>query len=609
MALQCDEKSILHLFKEYSILEIPMYQRSYAWNKAEVVNFRNDLKECLLERLKSSNKHHFFGSVLSITSVDSTLINKKVEIIDGQQRLTTFVLLVSVVVNKLRRFITKNKSQLSASQVKKLKDSADGFNREYILFKDTHDTSSEEQLKLQTTSADTDFFVSLIKNGLESEVKASKQSHERLKKAWLELEKFVDDVLINSESSEAVIRNLTAFREILGIDCTIIFIGTTNSEDAYRYFQVLNDRGVRLTTGDLLRAHTLGLISRHATGATADNISRSWNEILKDSQNDVERHLKWYYESLTGSTPKKLNLTGQYIEEIFCIDQIKDKKGFVATLQHRINLLWDGVSAIRRLRNGEWDGDGRVQINSWDKERLRSLVVGLRHTNSMSLLLALTEVDLETFYQSVAVLERFVLRFKTIGQSHVGKMEEIYLKFCKLLRSEPTLFAVQNFRDSLETLMLGSVSDKVFRARLDALLYEERSAQRKDALKIFFIMLENYAKWEESKSNSMPICKDKTNIIDYKHVSLEHIYPQSAKPNSIDFSLEPLKHNIGNLTILGPSDNSVLSNKSFDKKKEMFEESNIRLNRSVGKRENWTVENVRERQSELIEKAVRIVRP
>lgn len=609
MSLQCNEKSILQLFEEFSILEIPMYQRSYAWNKQDVINFRKDLRDCLTERLKSSSKRHFFGSVLSITSVDSTLINKKVEIIDGQQRLTTFVLLVSVVVNKLKKFVEKNKSRSNTSQIKKLLDSAVGFSREYIIFRDSHDTSSDEQLKLHTTSADTEFFTNLVKYGHESEVKVTKKSHERLKNAWQVLEELIDETIMSSDSAESILRNLKAFREVLGLDCTIIFIGTTNSVDAFRYFQVLNDRGVRLTTGDLLRSHTLGEINKRGTFGTTDSVSLSWNEILKDSQNDVERNLKWYYESLTGSTPKKLDLTGQYIEDIFCIEQIKNKREFVGIMENRINLLRDGISTIRKLRSGEWKPDRNVRDNSWYNERLKSLVTGLKHTNSISLLLALTELNAEKFYETVAILERFVFRFKTVGQSHVGKLEEIYLKFCKLLRAESSLFSVEKFRDSLQTLLFGSVTDKVFRAKLDTFIYDERSAPRKDALKIFFVTIENYSKWEETKSSSIPVCKDKANVIDYKQVSLEHIYPQSSNPRSVDFSLEPLKHSLGNLTILGPQENSIASNKSFDKKRTMFEESNIRINRQIGKLDRWTTVEVSERHEDLIEKAINIFVP
>ncbi len=88
--------------KENTIITIPNYQRPYVWNVGKIETLINDLKYHLKE---SVIEYYFLGSVLFFNK------NNQYEIIDGQQRLTTF-LLIDYICNQSESLIIQNEDQL-----------------------------------------------------------------------------------------------------------------------------------------------------------------------------------------------------------------------------------------------------------------------------------------------------------------------------------------------------------------------------------------------------------------------------------------------------------------------------------------------------------------
>lgn len=614
MALKCDEKSVYTLFNEFTTLEIPVYQRSYAWETETVTNFIEDIGECLDARVLNPSKprHHFLGGVVSITSASTNLMHRKVEIIDGQQRLTTFVLLVAIVVQKIEKYIGKEAYKGQNGSYQKLADRSDGFKFDYVLYKDRHDTTAGEQVRLKVTNADMDYFSELLRYGLvKRTTNPDKGSHRRLRASWLALEKFVERDIINDNCSpDKVLEKLHALRGVLQQDCTFIFISTSTPEDAYRYFLVLNDRGERLTTGDLLRARTLGILEEEGVSESAETVAQMWGDILKDrSKNDVEKHFRWYFESLTGNRPKKLNLPGQYIDEVFKVSKLDNGFQKVEQVKNVVRDMQKDFEMIRGLRNGEWLSEKNSSATSWDKERLRSLISILGHTQAIPLLLAMSEFEAKNFYDAVASLERFFFRFKTVGQQHVGVMEDLYRGYCKQIRKNRQLYSFVNFRRDLGKLVNEKVDDDHFELKLNQLTYESNNKRRKDAIKVLLLALESYWEWFEDQRNTVPTCKNKETSIESSNVSIEHVYPQTAESDGIDDDLEEVKHHLGNLSLLGGIKNSELRNSGFDEKRREYEDSNIRLNRWIGDRKKWTKDEFEKRHKFMLSMALSIFKP
>src|SRR4051812_13812050 len=77
---------------------IPVYQRGYAWERDELEDFMADVGSLDADHEAS----HFFGGILSVQkAAPETLTGHFFELVDGQQRITTFTLLLNAIVNGL----------------------------------------------------------------------------------------------------------------------------------------------------------------------------------------------------------------------------------------------------------------------------------------------------------------------------------------------------------------------------------------------------------------------------------------------------------------------------------------------------------------------------
>lgn len=100
----------LEQFFASKFFNIPKYQRSYAWEKQNVRELFEDIKEAL-----DTNANHYIGTVVLAKTDESAVFN----IVDGQQRMTTILMFISVLIRRLedkedqdfyRRYYIKQKT-------------------------------------------------------------------------------------------------------------------------------------------------------------------------------------------------------------------------------------------------------------------------------------------------------------------------------------------------------------------------------------------------------------------------------------------------------------------------------------------------------------------
>ena len=82
------ETTLQQLFAPGEELTMPPYQRSYSWTEKEAIDLLNDLQDSV-----RANEPHFIGAIVIVQSDE----NQNAEIVDGQQRLTTLTILLSVL--------------------------------------------------------------------------------------------------------------------------------------------------------------------------------------------------------------------------------------------------------------------------------------------------------------------------------------------------------------------------------------------------------------------------------------------------------------------------------------------------------------------------------
>jgi len=610
MAIKTTHLSVKSLFEQCHTFQVPKYQRGYAWEEDAISDFIDDISKCLDSRLAGKKgRHHFFGGIVTTNKEIQNSCRSNFEVIDGQQRLASFTLFVAAIIKDVKKILEDlgKKASLDKDEKKSkayFEQTIDTLTALYITYKDTIDLKYVEVPKLTLSEADDHFFQALISG---DSIEPQRSSHERILDAWKRLEKFINQKVLVSSNALEKATNLNLITSVLGEDCTVIFMNSETRSEAYQIFQVLNDRGVHLTDGDMLRARTLELMDNDSLGTIQNKVSKYWDKILSFTPKNIDDYFRWYFSSVEGQRPKSTNLADQFLKSRFkCDDKntLNDKEAKI--ILEEVKQLAAEFETLENLNDGEWPYSDHSTVTAWDRERLRMLVLHLKHTNAMPLLLSLCKLDAKKFAEAVAIIERFVFRYKTIGNAHIGPATALYLSHARMIRND-TKYKINKLREDLAALVEKSVPDKIFLEQLQLTKYSPRSGN--GHIRYFFITLEDYYAWYEGGAQGQPKCKDKSRVFDYTTMTLEHIYPQNAEAADKEKGLEDIKHSIGNLAVFGPGDNDALGNKSFSAKKNTLKKSSLRLNREVGENKDWTIDLINKRAKDLAKMAAKIFIP
>lgn len=611
MGIRPNQLAIKALFEQNHTFEVPKYQRGYAWDDQAVTDFVHDLGRCLARRANGLRLNHFFGGIVTVRSDVTNSSRSNYEVIDGQQRLASFVLLIATLSQRMRNEVgeLQKKAKLSADEKKAkafLKDTVDTLKRLYLVYRDSIELEYVEIPKLTLSRADNEFFKQLLDGEKPVQTRAS---HERLETAWTLISDFVEAKFFASQDLGATAKLIQLLLDqVLVEDCTVIFMASDTRSEAYQIFQVLNDRGVQLTDGDLLRARTMELLDDKALTGIQDSLATTWDEVLAYPPSDTDSYLRWYFSSLEGRRPSSSGLADQFLASRFKVDDgtTVSKSAANAMLKEAKQMNAE-FALLATMGEGEWPLPDNSKVLRWDRERLRMLVAHLKHTNAMPLLLSLRLLGAEKLATAVASIERFVFRYKTVGNAHISPMTELYLRHAKRIREGADSYKISALRTDLSDLLDRTVPTSLFDANLRQIKYNPRGGN--GHIRYLLITLEDYLAWYEKGANGMPKCRDKTRLFDFSNTTLEHVYPRNAKGADKNPALETVKDRLGNLMIFGPGDNESLGNKVFAEKRNALRDSSIRLNRIAGEKPEWRKKDVNARTDDLVKMALKVFVP
>lgn len=612
MTIETAHQSITLLFEQNSTFEVPKYQREYAWDADAIEDFVEDLAKCLEARLQGKKRNHFFGGIVSARLNIPGSSRPSFEVIDGQQRISSFVMLAATLVFAMRAILADievkdEPTEEDGRALEYLKQTIARIESLYLVHRYAVGLEYKMAPKLTLSKADNAFFQSVLAG---NDPAAKRPSHERIKHAWQRLKSFLASQLgAEGTASGKATRLQHLIDHVLADDCTVIFMWSDNRSEAYRIFQVLNDRGVNLTNGDLLRARTLELLDHKEVEATQNELAERWDSALAYPPSAIDDYLLWYFGSYAGIRPKPSDVTDSFMEVRFAEASLDEPitKAQATKVLAEVKRLDDDFALLNQLNTGEWPYIGEAGVHQWDRERLRILVGHLKHTNAMPLLLALRLLDPKRFAEAVASLERFVFRYKTIGNAHISPATKLYHEHALLIRKDPSSYKIAALRAALNELIGKYASGKRFSAAISELTYSPRGGN--GHIRYLLIVIEDYFQWYEAGAKGVPTCKDKTRVLDIMNTTLEHIYPQKLNVQDRNAELETVKHSLGNLTILGPGENDAVGNKSFTEKRKILAESNLRINRQIAKNKIWAKADVDKRTGLLAEAAEKIFVP
>lgn len=232
--LNVDQKAIIDLLSDKKAdFLIPDYQRPYAWSEEQCQTLWDDIflfsfPDNNYEAF-DDNEEYFLGSIVTYKNE-----NGKSEVIDGQQRLTTLMLILRAFYDKFESMKDKN-SILTRDRIEKC-----------IWKTDTFGTADKNTLKIDSevaTDNDKDEFLELLRTGV---VKKGSKSQYVLNYQFFQ--KKIDEFL---QEFPSFFPYLPA--RILS-NCILLPIEAESQDTALRIFSTLNDRGLPLSDADIFKA-------------------------------------------------------------------------------------------------------------------------------------------------------------------------------------------------------------------------------------------------------------------------------------------------------------------------------------------------------------------
>jgi hypothetical protein len=554
--IKAAKKEIKSIFSDFWFL-VPGYQRSYVWETDNIQDLLDDL--WFAYENKPENEYFLGSLVLKQTNKEDF---NEYEVLDGQQRLTTFFLLMAVLrdISEDERLkgVCQNRIYQEANPyegtperlriVYQIRDNVEDFIKEYVLEKGgTLNPKIEENIKSDNTS------ISHMANAI-NEMKSFFSSKET--------------------------KQIEGFGVFLALKLIFIYVSTESIEDAFRMFTILNNRGIPLTSADILKSTNIGAIP---TVKEQEKYAKKWEEIEGNLGKDFDRFLS-FIRTVLVKDKARLNLLDEFEKNIY--EKEWEEKGGT-----KKGLLERGKKTIDFIERYYDIYDKTIlepKLSSNEYNNLITIMnIGLPSSDWIPPVLLFTDKFGENRLPDF--LRKLELKFTSDWLSQYTSTERIKNMNEILKEIEKEGQTVDNLLNNKE---LFEISKENF----------ENALNRKDFYKkkyAKYILL----KYDFLKSSNTAL------ISNYRNISIEHILPQNPDENSQwqrDFTeneIEDLKHNLGNLILINGKKNTSLGNLDFILKKERYLKKRIDIFPS-GKvflqETEWEPQSIKDRQKEMI---------
>lgn len=544
--IETDKIILRKLFEDFWFL-IPEYQRPYVWTSDNV----NDLLEDLQFAYKNNPDDEYFVGSLVLKKVTQSPFNEY-EVLDGQQRLTTFALMLSILKDKtqdsdLKEAITKKLFQKASKYdriperprvVYRIRGNSDKFLRDFI----QHNNRKSDH---------NDISVKNMNNGIGA------------------IEKFFDG------------KTIEGFADFILNKVVFIYVATENREDAFRLFTILNNRGIPLTNADILKAINIGEIEKADRKEEAEVYAKKWEEIQNELDKDFDRFLGFIRTIILKEKARK-SLLEEFEEKIYKDNKLVKGKETVDLVDEYYNIYtkiieFSPSDQLLSKKSGE------------DNNAYKNLITIMK-----------------TALPSTDWIPPLLYFYKKFGEGHLMEfLKNLEFKFSSdwILYFTPT-HRIENMNKILKKIEKSGNPEDVLS---DTNIFEINIDDFKKSL-TGDVYGKRFTKYVLLKYEYL--IQDKSQFIgNYSVISVEHILPQTPPEDSqwrkwfTDEEIEVYKHKLGNLVLLNRRKNSSLSNLDFDKKKEKYFKGNISTFPSINlimQQKEWKKEDMENRTNDMI---------
>lgn len=535
-------------------LKVPPNQREYSWvGEIQVQDLLHDIAKAI----RNGKQEYFLGTI-----VLKKLNGDFLEIEDGQQRLATTTMILAAI----RDFFEAKNDTIVVQGIE-----------DHYLF--TIDIKAREKIpRLTLNLDDNEFFRNsiLLKKSERAKMIPTRRSHRLIEQASNEILNYFS--LLEKQVGPSNIKDeLIGWLDFLKEKANVVKLCVSTSSNAFKLFETLNDRGLRISQADLVKNYLFGKSDERLAEA-----QRHWSsmrgavESIGDENDLTMEFLRSVCCIMSGATRER--------DVMDRVETYANSKNEAIKLLVSFDELSKDYSAILNQDHPKWNG--------YDKQIRKSIqTIGLLSiTQIRPLMLAVArffskEDAVIAFRKMVAWSVRFII----LGMRG-GRLDEGYSRLANcIFKGE-----IKTSEDLKAAASAFIISDAQFKKAFD----ETRVGVAKLA-RYYLRSLETTARGQLE-----PEFIPNDDLV----INLEHIMPSSTNDDWKDATTQDIETHfgrLGNMVLLQAKKNSLIGSSSFDQKKKEYKKSNFLLTSQVAELDNWSIEQIENRQKILAELAVK----
>lgn len=542
---------------------VPPFQRDYSWTDDEW----DDLWQDIIAMFEEDGEPAHYMGYLVLQSSDS----KRFDIIDGQQRITTISVMILAGLAYLQDLVT---AQLDADNNQRRKDQ---LLNSYIGYVDP--VTLVPRSKLELNRHNNSFYQTYLVPLDRMPQRNLHASEHQLRKAFIW---FKDKFSTRFGKSVESGQRFAAMLDELVDKLFFTVITVTDELNAFKVFETLNARGVRLSSTDLLKNYLFSLISS------------------ADSHEEHIRALEDRWERIVGllgseSFPEFLRVYWNSCNKLARKTELfKTIRRRITTKEAAFNLVRDldfAAETYVALRD-----PGHDSWNQEEKEALQQLAM-FNVRQPLAMLMAgyrqFYESDRADFSRVLRAVAVVSLRYNVICNLQTNEQERVYNDIARKLSSAEFI----NAQHVVQALKEIYPDDKVFKTAFAAKSLKTTNTRNKKVVRYILFALEKQRSGRDFEFESSAY-------------NLEHILPENpsdAWNHMDDHQQDRCIYRIGNMTPMESSVNRDLGNSGYEHKRDALRQSQFQLTQSVAERyDEWDESKIEARQKSMAELAASI---
>ncbi|MCF7919802.1 MAG: DUF262 domain-containing HNH endonuclease family protein [Candidatus Cloacimonetes bacterium] len=533
--------------------QVPLFQRNYSWEEEQWDDLWLDIMAIYRDQ---EEEEHYMGYLVLQTSD-----NRNYLVVDGQQRLTTISLIILAGLQIIQELVDGNSNREENEQ------RFDLLKKQYIGRTDPVSLVSSSKLILNRHN--NDYFQNHIIPMRQHHVRGLSASNKLMKQAFEYYYK-----QIRTEIGMDGLK-ITTFIEKIADILLFTKISVSDQLNAFKVFETLNARGVKLSATDLLKNYFFSIVNNEQeNNIELDQLDKRWNKLIETlGSESFPEFLRIYWNS-THKIVRKTNLFKTIRKSVI------DRNGVYSLIEQMEE--YSGIYlALNDPSDELWDKEQSRQINLLKMFNVKQPQVFL-----LAAYFKLSKGEYTDLLRYTVVLS---FRYNVICRLHAGEQEEHYNKLALDISTSPS-----DLKKIKKWLLHIYPDDVTFYHEFCNKELKTTYSRNKKIVKYILCQLEMNLENKE---------------LDYEseEISIEHILPENPSDNWEDneeFNSDKNKYRLGNYTLLEIKKNRNAGNDSFDEKLLSYEKSSYKITQRLAKLyTDWNMEAIERNQKSMAQSA------